>query len=149
MVLVPGSNVFIGAGAGAVAVGGNGPGTVGSIASQQNAAAYRSNFQFTGTAAQNFASFYADRGLYSLAASVGTCTDGGGVGGTLSFNVLNGASLVAMYGYDQVVSAALSNTKWDNFFYVTPSAADYQVKFTPHPSGNTHNYYYVSVVRLI
>jgi len=149
--MVPGSNTFIGAGAGATAVAGNGPGDPSSagLTSQQNTSVHRSNFQFTGAVAQNIASFYAERGMYALAASVGTCLDGGGVGGILTFNTLNGASITSMYGFDQVINAASSNTKWDNFFYVVPTDGDYEARFNPHVSGNTDYYYYISVVRII
>lgn len=149
--MVPGSNTFVGAGAGAVAVGGNGPGTVVGLTSQQNATVHRSNFQFTGAVAQNLASFYAERGCYALAASVGTCVDGGGVGGVLTFNALNGAAIPCLNtgGSDKVINAAASNTKWDNFFYVVPTNGDYEAKFNPHVGGNTDDYYYLSVVRIV
>ena len=147
----PGSNTFVGAGAGAVAVGGNGSGTAMHLTSQQNTAVHRSNFQFTGAAAQNLASFYAERGCYSLAASVGTCVDGGGVGGVLTFNTLNGAALTCINtgGSDQVISSGTSNTKWDSFFYAVLTDGDYEAKFNPHVAGNTDDYYYLSVVRII
>jgi hypothetical protein len=145
----PGSNTFVGAGAGSVAVSGNGSGTSMHLTSQQNTAVHRSNFQFTGAVAQNLASFYAERGCYSLAGSVGTCIDGGGVGGLLRFNTLNGAALTSLFGFDQVINAASSNTSWDEFFYVVPTNGNYEAKFNPHVSGNTDNYYYLSVVRII
>jgi len=148
---IPGSNTFVGAGAGAVAVGGNGSGTEMHLTSQQNSAVHRSNFQFTGAVAQNLASFYAERGCYSLAASVGTCVDGGGVGGVQTFNTLNGAPLTCINtgGSDQVISASVSDTKWDSFFYVVPIDGDYEAKLNPHVSGNTIDYYYLSVIRII
>jgi hypothetical protein len=145
----PGSNTFVGAGAGSVAAAGNGSGSSMSLTSQQNTAVHRSNFQFTGSVAQNLASFSAERGCYSLAASVGTCTDGGGIGGVLTFNTLNGGALTSLFGFDQVINAGSSNTKWDSFFYVVPTTGDYEAKFNPHPAGNTDNYYYLSVVRII
>ncbi|MFM5883703.1 right-handed parallel beta-helix repeat-containing protein, partial [Methanobrevibacter gottschalkii] len=148
---IPGSNTFIGAGAGSSAVAGNGSGTEMHLTSQQNSTSRRTNFQFTGTSAQNLSSFYAERGCYCLAASVGTCVDNGGVGGVLTFNTLNGAALTCMNtgGSDKVINAAVSNTKWDNFFYVVPTDDDYESRFSPHISDNTDDYYYLSVIRIV
>jgi len=148
---VPGSNTFVGAGSGAVAVSGNGSGTSMHLTSQQNTAMYKTNFQFTGNTSQNLGTFYAERGCYSLAASVGTCTDGGGVGGLLTFNALNGAQVTCMNtgGADQVINSSSSNTSWDSFFYVVPTNGNYEAKFNPHIAGNTDNYYYLTVVRII
>lgn len=146
--LVPGSNTFIGAGAGSAAVSGGLPST--SLTSQQNTSSYRTNFQLSVSAVTNVQSFFAERGAYSLAASVGTVVDGAGVGGLLEFAPLAGSAISPLSaGGNKIINAAASNSKWDQFFYVVPTDGDYKAQFSAHPAGNTINFHYLTVVRVV
>jgi hypothetical protein len=147
--LVPGSNTFVGAGAGSSAVNGGLPGAT-NLTSQQNTTSYRTNFQFTGSAVTNLQSFFAERGAYALAASVGTCVDGAGVGGLLEFSTLAGSIASPLTaGGNKVINAAASNTRWDSFVYPVGTTGDHKAQFSPHVAGNTIDFYYLTVVRVV
>lgn len=143
----PSKNVFVGAGAGSVATGGAFPLGKGVNGGQEELAFQRSDFQFTGTATTVLGSFYCGRGLYAMTAALGTCTDGGGVGGVLSPGLKGGANLLpANY---PVISSGSSNTSFANFWYHAVTEGTHQITFTPHVAGNTDDYWYLNFVRLI
>ena len=145
--LSPGKNTFVGYGAGSLAVNGaTYPAIKGINGGQENLAFQRSNFQFSGTTLTSLGSFYCGRGLYAMTAALGTCADGGGVGGVLYPADLSNTAVSTI---NQVVNAASSNTSFDNFWYAINTEQPYQILFSPHVAGNTDNYHYLNFVRLI
>jgi hypothetical protein len=142
----PSKNVFVGAGAGSTATGGVFPLGIGINGGQEELAFQRSDFQFTGTATTVLGSFYCGRGLYAMTAALGTCTDGGGVGGLLVPGLKGGSNLLpADY---PVINAASSNSSFVYWYHVVTEGT-HQMTFTPHVAGNTDNYWYLNFVRLI
>jgi len=141
--IFPGSNSFIGTAG--TATTGNFPEVIKIEGAQTNNAFMRSNFQFTGTTATVLGYYPCGVGLYGMAAALGTCTDGGGVGGQLTMNPIGGSSLPNY----ATISASSSNTTFTNVWNHVTTAGNYSYKYNPHVAGNTDDYYYLNCVRLI
>jgi len=147
--IVPATNSAVNIGSGATLIGGAWPNGSRRLMSEENQVFMRNDFQFTGTSASTFGTFKLDRGIYAITYGLGTCTDVAGVGGTLILKNIAGTSQTSIAAADIIVNAAASDSENNAQWYVINTPDVYYLEFTPHPSGHTHNYHYLGMVRVV